>query len=303
MKAQEFLKKINERNKINLSYNEGFIIDGCSQIPFYDFSLKGNNDATPNWSDELEGLHEKVSESHPVDFYERQMVLYLLHDYLKNNTYPIICDFGCSRGQMLCDLRTLNVNSLFIGVDIIEKGLYLLHKKEPDILLFKFDITKIPFPKNEIDVIVCLNVLEHIEDDILVIREFSRILKYSGGVACIVVPYGRDLYDYYDKTCMHVRRYGKGELSEKLENEGFEIIYHNYLNSLLYVPFYFKKKLNRIIYRNKNLDANKLDMVEHDINVTNTNVLIRRLFHIDYELTKRIHVPFGIREIFLIKHA
>jgi len=293
MKAQEFLEKINEMNKINLSYNKGFIINDAPQVPFYDFSLESNKDATPNWTDELEGLHERVSESHPVDFYERQMVLYLLHDYIKENPSPIICDFGCSRGQMLCDLRALNMNSLLIGVDIIERGLFLLHKNEPDILLFKFDITKIPFPENEIDAIVCLNVLEHIEDDILVVREFSRILKHSGGVACIVVPYGRDLYDYYDKTCMHIRRYGKGELGEKLKNEGFKIIYHNYLNCLLYPPFYLKKKLNRMIYRNKNLDAIKLDMVERDINLTNTNAIIKKFFHLDYELSRRIQKMNG----------
>jgi SAM-dependent methyltransferase len=144
------------------------------------------------------------------------MVLNLLNNCIKENPSPIICDFGCSRGQMLCDLRTLNMNSLLVGVDIIEKGLFLLHKNEPDIFLFKFDITNIPFPENTIDAIICLNVLEHIEDDILVLREFSRILKHSDVIACIVVPYGRELYDYYDKACMHVRRYGKGELAIKI---------------------------------------------------------------------------------------
>jgi SAM-dependent methyltransferase len=302
MRVQDFLKKINEINKTNLSYNKGFIINDALPISFYDFSLGENNKVAPNWTDELEGLHERVSEAHPVDFYERQMVLYLLSNYVKGNSFPVICDFGCSSGQMLCDIKNINNNALLVGVDIIEKGLCLLHKNEPEILLFKFDITRIPFPKNEIDVIVCLNVLEHIEDDKSVIREFSKILKHSGGVACIVVPYGRDLYDYYDKTCMHVRRYGKGELAKKIKNEGFDIIYHNYLNSLLYVPFYLKKKLNRMIFKNK-LSNNEFDMVEHDINVTNTNVFIRKLFHLDYKLTKRIRVPFGIREIFLISHG
>jgi hypothetical protein len=62
-----------------------------------------------------------------------------------------------------------------------------------------------------------------------------------------------------------------------------------------------KKKLNLIIYRD--IDINNLDMVEHDINVTNTSVLMRKFFHLDYELTKKIQLPFGIREIFLIRYT
>src|SRR5262249_7408651 len=50
-----------------------------------------------------------------------------------------------------------------------------------------FDITDIPHPDGSFDVILCIHVLEHVEDDRKAMRELRRILARDG-FAIVLVP-------------------------------------------------------------------------------------------------------------------
>lgn len=50
----------------------------------------------------------------------------------------------------------------------------------------------LPFPDATFDTLVCLDTLEHVDDDRLAMREMRRVLK-PGGVAILSVPQGNDL--------------------------------------------------------------------------------------------------------------
>jgi len=254
-------KEIEEYN--NLAFGDALyetVNGNAKRRPFYTF---GSTSSEANWSDTLEDMHDEAkTDAHPIDLYERKTVLGYLGGYLSEFANPVIADFGCGAGFMLHDVEKESSDSTLIGIDIIESGLYKLHKKSPDYLLFKFDITSIPFPDNFLDCLICLNVLEHIQDDAAVLREFNRILK-PDGVACIVVPFGDKLYDYYDEALMHVRRYAKNELVKKLQDNGFRVVRHVFLSSLMFIPFFFKKKLNRVLY--KSHKGERLDKVSMDV--------------------------------------
>lgn len=56
---------------------------------------------------------------------------------------------------------------------------------QPDIV---GDIHKLPFEDNSVDAILCLAVLEHVEDPALALREMRRVLK-PGGYCFLYVPF------------------------------------------------------------------------------------------------------------------
>jgi SAM-dependent methyltransferase len=66
------------------------------------------------------------------------------------------------------------------------------------------------------------NVLEHIEDDLAVLRELFDALE-KGGVIGIYVPAHPFLYSTMDKEIGHVRRYTRSELRNKVQDAGFSI--------------------------------------------------------------------------------
>jgi len=81
------------------------------------------------------------------------------------------------------------------------------------------------------DVIYCSNVLEHIENDELVLNELNSKLKNAGSLI-IYVPAFQDIYSDLDKKFGHFRRYQKSDLLRKLKNSGFEATKSHYSDSI-----------------------------------------------------------------------
>jgi 2-polyprenyl-3-methyl-5-hydroxy-6-metoxy-1,4-benzoquinol methylase len=80
-----------------------------------------------------------------------------------------------------------------------------------------------------IDTIVCMNVLEHIEDDVSTLEDFANVLP-SGGHLVLLVPSLKALYGTLDKHLHHFRRYDQEELRRKLASAGLEIDAMRFLN-------------------------------------------------------------------------
>ena len=72
------------------------------------------------------------------------------------------------------------------------------------------------------DSVVCLNVLEHVEDDMQGLRNIHSVLK-PGGRAIILVPHGQEIFGTLDVALGHYRRYSHAELKEKMEEAGFRV--------------------------------------------------------------------------------
>jgi glycosyltransferase involved in cell wall biosynthesis len=72
------------------------------------------------------------------------------------------------------------------------------------------------------DTVVCLNVLEHIEDDLQALRNIYSALRKDGR-AIILVPFGQEIYGTLDTALGHFRRYSHASLQQKLEEAGFHV--------------------------------------------------------------------------------
>jgi glycosyltransferase involved in cell wall biosynthesis len=79
------------------------------------------------------------------------------------------------------------------------------------------------FPQGQsFDTVVCLNVVEHIEGDVLALRNIRESLE-EGGRAIILVPQGPKLYGSLDVVLGHVRRYTENTLVDAAERAGFRV--------------------------------------------------------------------------------
>ena len=72
------------------------------------------------------------------------------------------------------------------------------------------------------DSVVCLNVLEHVEDDLQGLRNIHSALR-PGGRAIILVPHGQEVFGTLDVALGHFRRYKHSELQERMESTGFRV--------------------------------------------------------------------------------
>jgi SAM-dependent methyltransferase len=96
--------------------------------------------------------------------------------------------------------------------------------------------------ENRFDTILCLDVLEHINDDRLAMKNLYKILDINGNII-ISVPAIKYLYGIRDKKIGHFRRYDRGELIETLKESGFDVVDVRYWNFLGVLPFLFSEKV------------------------------------------------------------
>ena len=126
----------------------------------------------------------------------------------------------------------------------IESWDYLTLDLNSPLADIKADITNLPFDDNVFDLIICNHVLEHIQDDIIAIKEIFRVLK-KNGLASMQIPIDikriktfenpeiksnkerGELFGQYD----HVRVYGK-DFFERLKSVGFKTKKINYTKEL-----------------------------------------------------------------------
>jgi SAM-dependent methyltransferase len=92
------------------------------------------------------------------------------------------------------------------------------------------------------DTVVCLNVLEHIEDDITGLRNIHRALL-PGGTAIVLVPQDQAIYGTLDEVLGHFRRYSEPELRKKMQAAGFEVDRVLHFNRITRPGWWFNGRL------------------------------------------------------------
>ena len=81
------------------------------------------------------------------------------------------------------------------------------------------------------DTVFCVNVLEHIEDDVAALRTFRDVLV-PGGRALIFVPAVQAAYGPLDAALGHHRRYSKPSLAKAFQDAGLEVVTLRYTNPI-----------------------------------------------------------------------
>jgi len=140
-------------------------------------------------------------------------------------------EIGCGTGFVLANVARAYPAATVVGSEIFSIGLPYAASRVRTAELVQMDARHIPYV-DEFDVIGAFDVLEHIEEDELVLAAMLRALRPGGGVA-ITVPQHPWLWSSVDTHACHVRRYKVGELREKVLRAGFKLAFETSFVSLL----------------------------------------------------------------------
>jgi SAM-dependent methyltransferase len=148
-----------------------------------------------------------------------ELVFWALGSYFPKSRSML--EVGCGTGFVLAGLHRRFPELALSGGELFAAGLDTAATRVPAATLYQLDARRIPFER-EFDVIGAFDVLEHVEEDEVVLGEMSRALKPGGGVL-LTVPQHPRLWSDVDDFSRHRRRYGAAELRAKLERAGFEM--------------------------------------------------------------------------------
>jgi len=92
------------------------------------------------------------------------------------------------------------------------------------------------------DTVVCLDVLEHIEDDAALLKRLAQIVE-PGGHVLIKVPACPWLYGSVDVASDHYRRYNRAMLRRIAELAGLHVVRLRYMNAAGVGPYFLKSRV------------------------------------------------------------
>jgi SAM-dependent methyltransferase len=137
--------------------------------------------------------------------------------------WTTLLEVGCGTGQLLRDLRERFPGSVLAGCDILFEALRYAQPRLPRVCVFQADACDLPIDRR-FDVVVALDVIEHLDDDLAVLREMFRIVERGGGLL-LTVPQHQWLWSATDEFSRHRRRYSRGELLARTREAGFEVLH------------------------------------------------------------------------------
>ena len=171
----------------------------------------------------------------------RDAVLKMTHAYPKRTR---ILDIGCGGGDLLRDLRHAGFPHV-TGIDISEESISYC-KSQNISEVYRMDAAKLSFADASFDLIIASDILEHMQDDEAVLREWRRVLS-DKGVLILFVPAFMFLWSKHDEVNHHYRRYTKKVLLGKFGVSGFSIEQIGYWNFLLFVPIALLRLFQRAL--------------------------------------------------------
>jgi 2-polyprenyl-3-methyl-5-hydroxy-6-metoxy-1,4-benzoquinol methylase len=98
-----------------------------------------------------------------------------------------VLEIGCAEGATMLFVREKLKSTWIGGVDILEKSVEKARNRLDWVSQSNIETMELPFDENSMDLILCLDVFEHLVDPWTVCRRLSKLLK-PGGVLIVCIP-------------------------------------------------------------------------------------------------------------------
>jgi ubiquinone/menaquinone biosynthesis C-methylase UbiE len=152
-------------------------------------------------------------------------------------------------------------------------------------------IIELPFEDSKFDLVCAFDVVEHVEDDALAIRELHRVCK-PGGYTFTTVPTFKFMWSEHDEINEHVRRYTMKSYLALFKPVKASIYFKSYFNFWLFLPIASFRILSSFFKKSK---EEKIKSDNAKINSAFISKALLSIFKSEtYFLKRGINLPVGV---------
>lgn len=225
-------------------------------------------------------LFYKIEKEHWWFTARQKIILEYIKKHVNISKETTLLDVGCGTGAII-EMLSNHFNTY--GLDSSPQAIEFCRKRG---LTNLFQGNLESFNKDrKFDIITILDVIEHIDDDVKLLRQSNELLKENGSVV-VTVPAFQFLWSYHDIVTHHKRRYTKNQLIKVVKSAGFQIKHITYFNSLLFPIAVLKRMASKIIGFKDTSDLNIPPQL--------INKLLKLIFQSEAEIINRISLPLGL---------
>ena len=160
----------------------------------------------PEWYD--------MKEYGPASKHVRRIIFQLLSSIEFNS----VMDAGCGVATLLDDISRSYPQAELYGCEYSGDAVEIAKKRMPKGHFWQIDLSKDAAPA-QVDLVTCIDVLEHIDDDLTAMRNLAKMTRKY---VLIVVPIG-PLFEAERVRVGHVHGYSQAEFDGKLLASGLKI--------------------------------------------------------------------------------
>ena len=207
-----------------------------------------------------------------------------------------ILEAGCGTGG---NLQMLSRYGLVSAMELDEIACQLANQRQVTQVKRGSLPDNIPF-KSDYDLIVILDVIEHLDDDLSALKALYYKLK-PGGYLLVTVPAYMFLWSEHDEINHHKRRYRLKGLKKVVKKAGYEVNYGSYFNTILFPLILIARSLAKLLPKqNKNDNKNK-NSSDLKVPSKSVNKILQRLFASESYFINRFTLPFGVSVLLLAR--
>ncbi|HRA46808.1 MAG TPA: class I SAM-dependent methyltransferase [Thermomicrobiales bacterium] len=216
------------------------------------------------------------------------MITEIVEALPRNESFRLL-DAGCGTGQMT---KLLEKYGDAVGLELAPEAIAFARKRGVQNIV-QGSITDPPFPAGSFDLVLSLDVIEHVDNDVQILESLFEIVK-PGGHLIVTVPAFQSLWSQHDEINQHKRRYRVPQLRKMIENAGFQTTKVTYCNTSLFVPVFATRKAKTALRSLRH--ANDIEHPESDLAFypKPINELLYKIVSSETKLMKHVDMPFGV---------
>jgi 2-polyprenyl-3-methyl-5-hydroxy-6-metoxy-1,4-benzoquinol methylase len=244
-------------------------------------------DDDPNQPDEYYSLMVEIEPRHFWFEARSRLIRATLAEALGSLDGRSVLDVGCGTGYVLGDLDKAGM--ITCGIDMHLECLRYARERSDGAILCA-SAHHLPFD-SQFDAALLCDVIEHVDDDVAVLRTAAQAVR-PGGVVLVTVPAHRWLWSALDDVAVHKRRYERDALRAALLAAGLTRPTVRHFNALL-TPL---QLLQRLMLRRQSIataeDRERVVRRAMRVPPAPLNALLRLAGWVDIPLS-RVGLPFG----------
>lgn len=187
----------------------------------------------------------------------------------------IVLESGCGGGMYIEELSKSMNNNKYIGTDFSRSAIKDVSKENTKVKYFISDSMIMPVKDNSVDVLLILDIVEHVDKPENVFAEAKRILKRDGimhlnipveaNKATIFWLLGKIFRKNFQKKYSgHIHSYSLNEVENLLDKYQFKVAdinyYYHFIGQLTQFILYFAKYLKEVLSKKESsLGATGID--------------------------------------------
>jgi len=224
---------------------------------------------------------------------------FLVNNWLKRFTLKglkkcKILDIGCGTGIVLKLLENFGTAS---GMEFSPQAIHFLRQRNLKRIVRSDANQSIPFKNDTFSVITCLDVLEHLENDLNLVKEMVRVCA-PGGYILVTVPAFDFLWSPHDVALHHKRRYTRKQVFNSIRGLNCSVIKASYYNTILCFPILAARKLKCFFSKKKDAQSDFFIAVPDYFNKALSLIFIAEIYCLKF-----FNFPFGVSFLLIIQKS